>query len=83
VIALAGNTAVAEAVLVGPEIDPVTESEDAIAAAHAEDILGIYSVMQLPARIPLHMEAVPPVYLRPRDALTGLQRLFGAAGTAL
>ena len=56
---------------------------DGIGAARAEDIRGILSIMSLPARMPLQMEATPPVYLRPRDALTGLQRLLSAAWTPL
>jgi membrane glycosyltransferase len=51
-----------------------------IAARRADDILGI----QLqPAHMPLQMEAKEPVYLRPRDALSGLHRLLGGASTTL
>ncbi len=50
---------------------------ESIAAIRAEDIRGV----ELPARVPLQMEAKDPVYLRPRDALTGLHRLWSGAGT--
>ena len=36
----------------------------------------------VPPRVPLRMEATIPVYLRPRDALTSLQRMLGAASSA-
>jgi len=55
-------------------------AEDSISSAHKEDIVGI-SITNLPARKPLQMEASAPVYLRPRDALTGLHRLLSAAWT--
>ncbi|MBV8740308.1 MAG: hypothetical protein JOZ12_00920 [Sinobacteraceae bacterium] len=57
-----------------PDQSNMTES---IAAIRAEDIRGV----ELPARVPLQMEAKEPVYLRPRDALSGLHRLWGGART--
>jgi membrane glycosyltransferase len=65
------------------QIDPAISSENGMAVVHSEDILGIFSITPLPTRVPLQMEAATLVYLRPRDALTGLQRLFGAAWTPL
>jgi len=53
--------------------------EPGIAASQEEDILGIRAIASLPARMPLQMEAAVPVYLRPRDALHGLHRLFSTA----
>jgi membrane glycosyltransferase len=50
-----------------------------IASQREEDILGILTLANLPARMPLQMEAAVPVYLRPRDALTGLHRLISGA----
>ena len=61
---------------VRPDPSPASAT-DSIASASERDILGI----QLPARVPLQMEAKAPVYLRPRDALTGLHRLVSAAWT--
>jgi membrane glycosyltransferase len=55
--------------------------DEGIASRHEEDILGILESVNLPARVPLQMEAAVPVYLRPRDALTGLHRLLSAAWT--
>jgi membrane glycosyltransferase len=68
------------------EITPAVEcmvatSEDSLASAQAQDILGIFSITRLPERMPLQMEAAAPVYLRPRDALTRFQRLLGAGYT--
>lgn len=63
--------------------DSATPLNDGIGAAHAQDIRGILSITSLPARMPLQMEAAPPVYLRPRDALSGLHRLLSAAWTPL
>jgi membrane glycosyltransferase len=70
-----------------PEITAALESVVLVAAGslaspHADDILGIFSTSRLPERMPLQMEAAVPVYLRPRDALTGLQRLLGTGWTA-
>jgi membrane glycosyltransferase len=61
---------------------PVAANDESIASPHTEDIVGILSITNLPARKPLQMEAAAPVYLRPRDALTGLHRLLSAAWTA-
>jgi len=61
---------------------PVAANDESIGSAHSEDIIGILSITDLPARKPLQMEAAAPVYLRPRDALTGLHRLLSAAWTA-
>jgi membrane glycosyltransferase len=61
---------------------PVAANDESIGSAHKEDIVGILSITNLPARKPLQMEAAAPVYLRPRDALTGLHRLLSAAWTA-
>jgi hypothetical protein len=36
----------------------------------------------VPPRVPLRMEAAPPVYLRPRDALNSLQRMLSASSSA-
>jgi membrane glycosyltransferase len=60
---------------------PVEAANECIESAHEEDIFGILSIVNLPARKPLQMEAAVPVYLRPRDALTGLHRLISAAWT--
>jgi membrane glycosyltransferase len=60
---------------------PGEAANDSISAPHDEDIVGILSVSNLPARVPLQMEAAAPQYLRPRDALTGLHRLLSAAWT--
>jgi membrane glycosyltransferase len=61
---------------------PVAANDESIGASHEEDIIGILSIANLPARKPLQMEAATPVYLRPRDALTGLHRLLSGAWTA-
>jgi membrane glycosyltransferase len=61
---------------------PVAANDESIGSPHTEDIVGILSITDLPARKPLQMEAAAPVYLRPRDALTGLHRLLSAAWTA-
>lgn len=58
---------------------PGEAANDSISAPHDEDVVGILSISNLPARVPLQMEAAAPVYLRPRDALTGLHRLLSAA----
>jgi len=60
---------------------PGEAANDSIGSAHEADIVGILSITNLPARKPLQMEAAIPVYLRPRDALTGLHRLLSAAWT--
>jgi membrane glycosyltransferase len=60
---------------------PGEAANDSISAPHDEDIVGILSVSNLPARVPLQMEAAAPQYLRPRDAITGLHRLLSAAWT--
>jgi hypothetical protein len=60
----------------------VAANDESIEAPHSEDIVGILSITNLPARKPLQMEAAAPVYLRPRDALTGLHRLLSGAWTA-
>jgi hypothetical protein len=60
----------------------VAANDESIGSAHDEDIVGILSITNLPARKPLQMEAATPVYLRPRDALTGLHRLLSGAWTA-
>ncbi len=60
---------------------PGEAANDSIGSPHEEDIIGILSITNLPARKPLQMEAATPVYLRPRDALTGLHRLLSAAWT--
>jgi membrane glycosyltransferase len=60
---------------------PGEAANDTFSAPHDEDIVGILSVSNLPARVPLQMEAAAPQYLRPRDALTGLHRLLSAAWT--
>jgi len=56
-------------------------ANDGIAWPRDQDIVGIQPIANLPARTPLQMEAAVPVYLRPRDALTGLHRLLSAAWT--
>ncbi len=56
-------------------------ADGSIATAHEADIQGIQAITPVPARVPLTMEAAAPVYLRPRDALTGLHRLLSAAWT--
>jgi membrane glycosyltransferase len=60
---------------------PGEAANDSIGSSHNEDIVGILSITNLPARQPLQMEAAIPEYLRPRDALTGLHRLLSAAWT--
>ena len=60
----------------------IAANDESIGSPHTEDIVGILSITNLPARKPLQMEAAAPVYLRPRDALTGLHRLLSAAWTA-
>jgi membrane glycosyltransferase len=65
---------VAEAIVV-----PKSSEEPGISDARDEDILGIVTLVNLPERVPLQMEAAAPVYLRPRDALSGLHRLLTAA----
>jgi hypothetical protein len=57
-------------------------NDESIETAQPQDIVGIVSITNLPARKPLQMEAAVPEYLRPRDALTGLHRLLSAAWTA-
>lgn len=64
------------AVNVVPDPTPVPGA-DSIAAPREDDIVGI----QVPERVPLPMEAKAPVYLRPRDALSGLHRLLTTART--
>jgi len=54
----------------------VAANDESIETPHSQDIVGILSITNLPARKPLQMEAAAPVYLRPRDALTGLHRLL-------
>jgi membrane glycosyltransferase len=61
---------------------PAAANDESIGSPHTEDIVGILSITDLPARKPLQMEAAAPVYLRPRDALTGLHRLLSAAWSA-
>jgi membrane glycosyltransferase len=61
---------------------PIAANDESMGSPHAEDIVGILSITNLPARKPLQMEATAPVYLRPRDALTGLHRLLSAAWSA-
>ena len=60
----------------------VAANDESIGSSHKDDIVGILSITNLPARKPLQMEAATPVYLRPRDAITGLHRLLSAAWTA-
>jgi len=52
-----------------------------LGAARQRDIRGILPLTRLPERVPLPMQAASLVYLRPRDALTGLQRLFSGGWT--
>jgi hypothetical protein len=54
---------------------------DGIGAAHSQDIFGILTTANVPEQVPLQMEAAAPVYLRPRDAITGLHRLLSSAWT--
>lgn len=67
-----------------PEATPIPPdvANGGIGIQREKDIVGILSITNLPARKPLQMEAAVPVYLRPRDALTGLHRLWSAAWTA-
>ncbi len=51
-------------------------ADDSLGSPRDEDIVGIAPIAPLPARKPLQMEAQTPVYLRPRDALSGLHRLL-------
>jgi membrane glycosyltransferase len=60
---------------------PGEAANESMVSPHDADIVGILSIANLPARKPLQMEAAVPVYLRPRDALTGLHRLISAAWT--
>ena len=86
----ASNGGVENAVMAGADIreDLIAEHheelmaedhEELIAEDHEEDIRVVASDQSVPARMPLPMEPAPPVYLRPRDAFAGLQRLFRAA----
>jgi membrane glycosyltransferase len=75
-------SAVGTTTLVAAGPATVAANDESIGLPHAEDIVGILSITNLPARKPLQMEAATPVYLRPRDALTGLHRLLSAAWTA-
>ncbi len=61
---------------------PAAANDESMGHSHEDDIVGILSIANLPARKPLQMEPVTPVYLRPRDALTGLHRLLSGAWTA-
>jgi membrane glycosyltransferase len=61
---------------------PAAANDETIGAPQPEEIIGIISISNLPARKPLPMEAAVPVYLRPRDALTGLHRLLSGAWIA-
>jgi hypothetical protein len=61
---------------------PIAANDESMGSPHAEDIVGILSIRNLPARKPLQMEATAPVYLRPRDAITGLHRLLSSAWSA-
>jgi membrane glycosyltransferase len=70
------------ATLVTSALPPLAANDESIGAAHEDDIVGIHAITNLPARKPLQMEAAVPVYLSPRDALTGLHRLISAAWTA-
>jgi membrane glycosyltransferase len=81
----------------GSELQPVLLTEHALFTAELDpagisaglestslslpDIRGIVPLTRLPERVPLQMQAVSLVYLGPRDALTGLQRLLGGART--
>jgi len=49
-----------------------------ISAMLADGQEAVLEKAPVPARVPLEMEAVAPVYLRPRDAWIGLQRLLSA-----
>jgi membrane glycosyltransferase len=60
---------------------PGEAANESMVSPHEADIVGILSIANLPARKPLQMEAAVPVYLRPRDAITGLHRLISAAWT--
>jgi hypothetical protein len=60
---------------------PGEAANDSMGSPRDEDIVGILSITNLPARKPLQMEAATPEYLRPRDAITGLHRLLSAAWT--
>jgi membrane glycosyltransferase len=68
--------------LVRSALPPMAANEESMGEAHEADIVGILSITNLPARKPLQMEAAVPVYLSPRDALTGLHRLISGAWTA-
>jgi membrane glycosyltransferase len=75
-------SAVGTTTLVAAGPATVAANDESIGSPHTEDIVGILSITNLPARKPLQMEAAAPVYLRPRDALTGLHRLLSSAWTA-
>jgi membrane glycosyltransferase len=77
---------VALAVRMAPDSAPAVDAANArtsgIGVSADTDMTGIVSSSSVPPREPLPMEATPPVYLRPRDALTGLQRLVSATSSA-
>jgi membrane glycosyltransferase len=75
-------SAVGTTTLVAAGPATVAANDESIGSPHTEDIVGILSITDLPARKPLQMEAAAPVYLRPRDALSGLHRLLSAAWSA-
>ena len=56
---------------------PPLPRDDSIATTRPQDIYGV----QLPLRVPLQMEAKTPVYLRPKDAWTGIHRMLTATRT--
>lgn len=74
--AVGGSNGASATALVKTE--PAEAANENMGSHHDEDIVGIVSIVNLPARKPLQMEAAAPVYLRPRDALSGLHRLLSA-----
>ncbi|HEY6483129.1 MAG TPA: glucans biosynthesis glucosyltransferase MdoH [Steroidobacteraceae bacterium] len=67
----------------GAVINQTTAGDAAgLDSSQAQEIRAIVPLCTLPERVPLQMEAAAPVYLRPRDALTGLQRLLGSPRSA-
>ena len=66
-----------QGILVAAQPAPVAAME-----MTSEIIVANVPVAEVPPRAPLRMEAAPPEYLRPRDALNTLQRFVGATSNS-
>jgi membrane glycosyltransferase len=67
--------------LMAPGGDPAVHVTDDDSGSTRTKVLTIRATPEIhnvPTRMPLPMEAVPLVYLRPRDALVRLQRMVSA-----